>query len=451
MWLPALGLVALVALAWWSLRREPAATVVPATPSTTVTATVAAPTPRPEPVALPSPPPAAAMKVETAGVPEADLTAADRLAGRLEAHMSLTTADLGIAEDLLARYPGQDPLRTLLGGVLVSLAGQEKKARRFDQALLYLRRAVGLRRDDTQLRSALVDLLLETSDWTAAESAAREWLATTPRDAEAFRNLALALMRQDRNREAEEALLASLDIRNDPATRALLDHLRSGLVSEKGMKERQLAYFHVRYDGEAHEDVGREILRALERHRATLVRTFDHEPTAAIPVILFTSQGYYDATGAPPWAGGHYDSMDGRIRLPIGGLGASLTSDMDRTLIHELTHAFVFDRSQGVAPRELHEGLAQYMEGRRVASMLTAPQLQQLADGRAGGVGGFYVQALSFVEYLMGERGQGGINDLLRAMAETGSVDEAFRRVYGRDAAGLRQAWAQRLRQQYGS
>ncbi len=392
------------------------------------------------------------MKVEPAtGVPEADLSAAERLAGRLQARMSLSPADLSAAEDLFARYPGQDPLRRLLEGVLVSVSVQERKERRFDQSLAHLRRAVGISADNPKLRAALVDLLLETSDWAGAEAAAREWLAIAPRDPEALRGLAFALMRQDRNREAEEAVRAALDIREDPASRALLARLQAGMVSEQGMKEQQLAYFHVRYDGQAHEDVGREILRALERHRATLVRTFDHQPGATIPVILFSSQSYYDSTGAPAWAGGHFDSLDGRIRIPIGGLTSALTPDMDGTLIHELTHAFVNDRTRGMAPRDLHEGLAQFMEGKRAASILSPAQLQALAGGRAVGMGGFYVEALSFVEFLVAERGQGGINDLLRIMAETGSVDEAYARVYGRDVQASRRAWRERLRLQYGA
>jgi hypothetical protein len=124
---------------------------------------------------------------------------------------------------------------------------------------------------------------------------------------------------------------------------------------------------------------------------------------------------------------------------------------MDQTLIHELTHAFVADRTRGIAPRELHEGLAQYMEGKRVESLLTPRQLTALADGRVGGVMGFYFGALSFVEYLIANRGMGGINDLLKAMGETGNVDEAFRQVHGTTLRGAEQAWEQRFKQQYGS
>ena len=113
------------------------------------------------------------------------------------------------------------------------------------------------------------------------------------------------------------------------------------------MAERRLAHFNVRYDGEEHEAVGREILRALERHYATLASALDYEPTNTITVILFTKEGYYNASGAPAWSGGVYDNIDGRIRVPVGGLTSSLTPDMDQTLIHELTHAFVADRTRG--------------------------------------------------------------------------------------------------------
>jgi hypothetical protein len=197
----------------------------------------------------------------------------------------------------------------------------------------------------------------------------------------------------------------------------------------------------VRYDGEAHEDVGREILRALERHYSTLAGALDHQPSEPIAVILFS----------PAWSGGVYDQLDGRIRIPIGGLTSSLTPYMDDTLIHELTHAFVGDRTRGAVPRDVTEGLAQYMEGKRSESLLGASELRALAEGRFTGVLGFYMGALSFVEYLLSQRGMGGMNDMLKTMGASGSVEEAFRQTYGKGYTETRRAWQDRLRQQYGS
>jgi hypothetical protein len=231
----------------------------------------------------------------------------------------------------------------------------------------------------------------------------------------------------------------------------MLARVEKGLEDERGMTEQHLSHFHVRYDGDSHEDVGREILRALEQHYATLARALDYQPANPIPVILFSREAYFDASGAPAWSGGVFDGTDGRIRIPIGGLTSSLTPYMDDTLLHELTHAFVNDRTKGVATREIQEGLAQYMEGKRSATDASPQVLAAIADGRDRGVRAFYLAALSYVEYLIATRGMGGINDLLRAMGETGSVDEAFQRVHGCSYHDSRQAWAQHLRQQYGS
>ncbi len=384
-------------------------------------------------------------------VPEADRHEAETLVRRLAGAGSVSTSDVQAAEQLFARYPQEEPVRQLLERVLLTAAATESRSKRLAPAATLLRRATEVQPASLNPWIALAHVLFDQGDWTGAEAAARAALGLAPRSFDALQVLGYALMRQDRNRDAEEALRAALDVRADAATKAMLDRIRKGLSDEKGMAERQLAHFHVRYDGDAHEDVGREILGALERHYATLVTTLGHEPQTSIPVILYSRKAYYDASGAPAWSGGAFDSTDGRIRIPIGGLDVRLTPDMDRTLIHELTHAFVADLSRGLAPRDIHEGLAQYLEGRRLDETLTDAQIGGLADGRFSGVAGFYMAALAYVEHLIAQRGMGGMTELLRAMGETGSVDKAYQQVHGRDQKATRQAWAERLRTQYGS
>jgi tetratricopeptide (TPR) repeat protein len=406
------------------------------------------------PAAVPPPPtlaaalapPPEAVNVEAAGMSEEDRQKADALVSRMP---RVSSADVSVAEELFSRHPAE--LRGLLEATLLNVADGERRRRRFTDAVALLQRAVTVETERARPALLLMTTLAEAGDWTGAEAAARTALAREPRNPDAWHGLGYALMRQDRNQAAAEALRTATEIRPGSATQALLDRVSKGMADERGMTEQQLSHFHVRYDGEAHDDVGREILRALERHYATLVSALDHQPQVTIPVILFSRETYNQASNAPAWSGGVYDSLDGRIRVPIQGLTRNLTPDMDRTLLHELTHAFVADRTRGVAPRDIQEGLAQYMEGERVTERLSAEQLTLLADGRAGGVTGYYLYALSFVEYLVATRGMGGMNDLLRAMGETGSVDEAFRQVHGQDHKATLQRWFQRLRQQHGS
>jgi tetratricopeptide (TPR) repeat protein len=405
----------------------------------------------PPSLGIPSAPPIRQFQMDPAQAPDPDRGRADALVRQLANPSSLTAADVQVAEDLLARHPEERGYRDLLEAVLLATADRHHRQRQFAQAIALLQRAKEIQPTSTLPLLGLLEVYKDIGDWTGAEAAARAALSLNARSFDAWEGLGYALMRQDRNREAVEALRSALEMRDDTNVRLLMERIQKGLADEHGMAERRLAHFNVRYDGEEHETVGREILRALERHYATLARALDYEPVNTVTVILFTRENYYNASGAPAWSGGVYDSLDGRIRVPVGGLTTSLTPDMDQTLIHELTHAFIADRTRGTAPRELHEGLAQYMEGKRVESLLTRAQLTALADGRIGGVMGFYLGALSFVEYLIANRGLGGINELLKVMGETGSVDEAFRQVHGTTLRGAEQAWEQRFRQQHGS
>jgi len=387
--------------------------------------------------------------VAAAQVVEKDRDAAAALAARIDARLPVGPGDLRVAEDLFARYPEQ--ARGLLESALVASAVQERGARRYTEATALLERAVAISPQSVDVRRGILAVRTDAADWLGVEAAARALLGLVPDDGAASRSLAYALVRQDRTREAMETLAAYLDGRADPEAAALLDRLRRERSAEGGFEEQRLAHFHVRYDGDAHEDVGREILRVLDRHYASLRTAFDHEPRAPIPVILFSSRSYYDATGAPAWSGGEFDHYDGRIRVPIGGLTVSLTPDLEETLLHEVTHAFVTDLSAGLAPREIQEGLAQWTEGKRSAVVLGDRGLQALADGRIQGVTAFYLASLVLVEDLVAQRGRSGLNDLLAAMARTGSVDGAFQDVYGRTYASLQADTLSRLRQRHGS
>ncbi len=415
-------------------------------------ADVAAAQPPPFVAVTYSPPPSAAeIKAEVKGLSAADRLQAEALVRHLNRGGAMAASDVSGAEQLFAAYPSEPLLKDLLEAVLMSAAHNERTRRNHPAAAAHLRRAAAVDPASTRPLVALVETLIEAGDWTGAEAAARAALTIDRRHTGMWQHLGYALLRLDRNREAAEVLRSALEVKDDTQTRALLARVEKGLEDERGMTEQNLSHFHVRYDGDAHEDVGREILRALERHYATLSRTLDHQPPNPIPVILFSRQAYFDASGAPAWSGGVFDGMDGRIRIPIGGLTSSLTPYMDETLIHELTHAFINDRTKGVAPREVHEGLAQYMEGKRMATVTSPQSLAALADGRLGGVSAFYLAALSYVEHLIATRGMGGMNDLLRAMGETGDVDEAFKQVHGGSYHDSRKFWAQHLRQQYGS
>src|SRR5207249_2285672 len=146
--------------------------------------------------------------------------------------------------------------------------------------------------ESTRPRLGLLQVAMDATDWPAAEAAARAVLQLDPGNSAAAYGLGYALLRQDRNREAAEVLRSALEVKEDPSSRQLLERIQKNLADERGMREQHISHFNVRYDGDAHEEVGREILRALDRHYATLARLLDYEPATTIPVILFTRESY---------------------------------------------------------------------------------------------------------------------------------------------------------------
>ena len=64
--------------------------------------------------------------------------------------------------------------------------------------------------------------------------------------------------------------------------------------------------------------------------------------------------------------------FDGKIRLPAGG-ALPTRRELERILAHEYAHAVVHDLTRGRAPRWLHEGLAQALDGATVDPMLRVP------------------------------------------------------------------------------
>lgn len=382
-------------------------------------------------------------------VTAADYALSQRLRAKLNPLMSpvITAEDLRVAEGLYERYPENASIAEILDQALRIRARNVHQGGNDAAAEEFLVRACALAPSDKAPRMELLALQLSRSEWPAAEQTARATLALDPDDPNVLAGLGLSLMRQGRDREAKEVLARA----GTTEAGVLLGKVEKDLSHETGMREQRLGAFTLKYEGEAHDAVGNEVLRVLERHYATLTMQFDHRPASAIQVILYTQEKFQEASDAPSWAGGVFDTLDGRVRVPVGGLTATLSPYIESVLLHELTHAFVADMTNETAPRELQEGLAQHMEGKRLDTLVPGYYLTALADGRVTGVPALYLGALSLVEYLLDQRGQGGINELLETMGATHSCDAACRAVYGQSFGELQEAARARLRQRYGS
>ncbi|HUD73380.1 MAG TPA: hypothetical protein VMQ62_15590, partial [Dongiaceae bacterium] len=127
--------------------------------------------------------------------------------------------------------------------------------------------------------------------------------------------------------------------------------------------------------------------------------------------------------------------------------------DWSRTVLrHELAHAFIAGKSGGGAPRWLHEGLAQVIEGRpidRGAEQELARTWSAAHGDPRWGTTFSYESSLSFVTFLLAREGMPSMNDVLVAMGRGADVDRAFETVTRSTLADLRAAWGDDLVRRY--
>jgi hypothetical protein len=121
-------------------------------------------------------------------------------------------------------------------------------------------------------------------------------------------------------------------------------------------------------------------------------------------------------------------------------------------LLHELAHAFIAGKSGRTAPRWLHEGIAQLIEGRTTPRPVAIAMAKRFEESRGSGSWGrtfSYPSALSFVEYLESREGFFRLVEVLVEMSRGTKADAAFQEVTRYSLDELRTAWGEDLAVRY--
>jgi tetratricopeptide (TPR) repeat protein len=252
--------------------------------------------------------------------------------------------------------------------------------------------------------------------------------------------------------KAIEAWEQSLALRDDATVRASLERARREAAVEENFDKQRLSHFIVKYEGESMEDTGRLVLGSLERSYGFLKSRLDFEPKEPVVVILYARRDYNEL-GGPKWSAGLFD---GKVRVPVRGL-VSLDKNVESTLRHELTHAFLYAQAGQNCPRWLHEGMAEYCEGTDASQYgkMLAKKIEEDSNfaycliGMRCSVRLYYPAATSVVDYIIRNRGMGGVKDLLSLLGEGQSIDQALTKVMGRDEMGLMNDWQHFVKRRY--
>ncbi|HUK31935.1 MAG TPA: tetratricopeptide repeat protein [Candidatus Acidoferrum sp.] len=248
-------------------------------------------------------------------------------------------------------------------------------------------------------------------------------------------------------------------IQPDPEVAKALEKAERDARAEVGFREGQTTHFVIHYTGDAAPLLAGEILRTLEIHFGQISAMLDYTPPEPIGVILYTDQQFQDITRAPSWAGA---INDGRIRIPIQGL-TSVTDDLSRELRHELTHSFLQQKMRGHCPTWIQEGVAQWMEGRRVGkgagALLNAYDQQAAIPLRdldlswmnlsGSGASFAYGWSLAVIESILSTGSMDDLTHLLDSIANGKSAEAAVRDIFHESYTELDQQTADYLRRTY--
>lgn len=189
-------------------------------------------------------------------------------------------------------------------------------------------------------------------------------------------------------------------------------------------------------DGSCPLGTEQEVLGAAERAWSALAHDLGRAPPDPVSIRIV-----HRGSMPTDWAEAIFD---GQVRLPMS-IAAS-PDTRDKVLRHELAHAFLVDFSGGRIPLWLNEGLAQWLEGRRPASLPDArsatwldelPGRTNFMDLSGEEAGLAYSYSLAVTGELMLLHGSVALLRYLDLLAGGASEDICFHQAFGRTYADL--------------
>jgi tetratricopeptide (TPR) repeat protein len=342
------------------------------------------------------------------------------------------------------------------------IAGKfESEHGNIDQARRYFESALRFQPQNSTVLIHYAVLLVRMGNAAQALTYAQRAVSAAPRSPDAYTVLGYAQQASDRTKDAVASWKHSLELRPDPIVQQYLDKAQREQNVETDFAQRESSHFVLHYEGKQTSEAFRgQILAALESDYDDLARDLGTPPRDNILVTLYTEQAFFDVTRAPAWTGA---LNDGKLRIPVSGLN-SLTPELARVLKHELAHSFINQLSAGRCPIWLHEGIAQLLEpkslasdGRPLAQLFKSQRnipLNVLEGSfmRFSGAEAYvaYAESLAAVSYINDSYGMGDLQRILRRLSEGSSTEAALRATIHSGYGQLESDLAKYLSDKYG-
>jgi len=241
----------------------------------------------------------------------------------------------------------------------------------------------------------------------------------------------------------------------DGPLKEVLVKLRSEYDAEASMGSAKMGHFLVKFEGEENLATANVIAILLEEAYGKVGADLDYYPDDRIEALLYSKERFMDITRSPSWVGAIYD---GRIKIPAGGI-TEKTALLEKTILHEYTHAVVRRLSKGRAPVWLNEGMAQYEDGSVLLDheiWLKKMAVDKRMDLRSleGSFMGLsaadsekaYAESLSATRYIIREYGTNAVRRIFVGLADGLTLDQSIQAAIGLSYDLFEESWMNSLK-----
>src|SRR5581483_9595527 len=299
-----------------------------------------------------------------------------------------------------------------------------------------------------------------------AVTLARKGISIDPKNARAYADLGMDLMRTGDEEAARAAIAKSFDLDNfDDKVRNNLEVVLDKLEKFTTVRDGDLI---VRMDKDEAPVLAEYAIPLAHKALETFSKRYEFTPKGPFLIEIFPKHddfavrnlGLPGAIGALGICFGRVVSLDSPHARPPGEF------QWEATLWHELAHVVTLQMSNMRVPRWLTEGLSEYEETRAhpewrrdmdtdFAGMLNRHEDIKLKDLNAAFqnpklIGVAYYQGSLLVEYMVKTFGDRGINSLLRAYGQGLDTDAALKQALNTTMAAMQTGFDQMLEQKFG-
>jgi tetratricopeptide (TPR) repeat protein len=359
----------------------------------------------------------------------------------------------------LEDFPDDLELRKYIANAIAIIAYRDYEEEDYYDSIDLFEEAIGLE-DDVEFYKGLAMCHMKLDDVEAALETLLSYEDQSKLNSylvDLYASLGEKLYQQgDVEGALENFLLSSeLDSSNTHVLQRVAD-LKGEYDVEEGFHAKEGSHFIVKYDAGENAVMGNLVSILLEEAYMRIGYDFGHYPEDMIEAVLYTKEQFRDTTRSPSWTGALYD---GRIKLPIGGINER-TEELEDVLFHEYSHAVIHRVARGRAPMWLNEGIAQYVEGKRIEDDQDE-YLKELLDGKELSLrsleGSFmkldnrqarnaYLMSLSATEYIIREFGSFTAMRVLEYLGEGESLNEAIQSAVHLSYDDLIESWLRSVR-----